>query len=181
MFFSKYAYFVLDKTPYAVIITTKIRNFFFAIVIPDFVSFYLSFFFKYSLFFKKTMLYDIGAYDIPVLLSNTAEKIIQYSPVLWYLFKNFESDKLFVFILQSKKKQYKSIELLFRNAKWMEREVSEFFGFFFLNKSDRRCLFTIPLFYNFPLRKKYPTQGFYEIFFCPTLQRLFFKHINLLN
>lgn len=117
MFFSKYSYFILDKIPYVVIITSKLRNFFYAIVVPDFVSFYLSFFFKYSLFFKKTMLYDIGAYDIPILTSDFLSKTIHYAPILWYLFKNLESDKLFVFILQSKTKQYKSIELLFRNAK----------------------------------------------------------------
>ena len=71
------------------------------------------------------------------------------------------------------------MELLFRNARWLEREAGEFFGFFFTHKADRRALFTIPLFYGAPLRRRYPTVGFYEIFFCPALKKLKFKHLSL--
>jgi NADH:ubiquinone oxidoreductase subunit C len=39
-----------------------------------------------------------------------------------------------------------SIERLFRNARWLEREVGEMHGWFFSAKRDRRALFLMPLF-----------------------------------
>lgn len=72
-----------------------------------------------------------------------------------------------------------SLELLFRNARWLEREAGEFFGIFFAGKVDRRVLFTIPLIYGAPLRRRYPAVGFFEIFFCPILRKLKFKHLSL--
>jgi NADH:ubiquinone oxidoreductase subunit C len=82
--------------------------------------------------------------------------------------------KLLIFsIPASAENVHSSIESMFRNARWLEREASEMFGIFFREKSDRRALFTVPLFYNYPFRKKYPTSGLYELFFCVVMQRFF--------
>jgi len=80
---------------------------------------------------------------------------------------------------RASRNQVLSVELLFRNARWLERELSEFLGITLLNKRDHRTLFTIPLFYSAPLRKRYPTVGFYEIFFCVFLKKLKFKLLGL--
>jgi len=130
--------------------------------IPDFTIFYIILFFKYSYFFKNFMLLDLGLYEIPNLLYKNS---ITYKNIIWYLFKNISDTFVFIFSLVINHNIY-TIELLYRNARWLEKEASDFFNIFFKNKKDRRNLFSIPLFYEAPFRKKYPTMGFYEIFIC---------------
>jgi hypothetical protein len=60
-----------------------------------------------------------------------------------------------------------SLEAVFRNLRWLEREASEMLGLFFTSKVDRRSLFTPPYLYTAPLRKSFPTGGFYELVVSP--------------
>lgn len=58
-----------------------------------------------------------------------------------------------------------SLENIFFNANWIERELVEFFNFKIIGKNDNRNLL---LDYNLltkPLLKSYPTEGHQEIFF----------------
>lgn len=59
------------------------------------------------------------------------------------------------------------MESLFRNLRWLEREAAELLGLFFEAKVDRRSLFTPPYLYTAPLRKAFPTGGFYELVMSP--------------
>lgn len=81
MFFTKYSYFILDKSPFLIINTSKLKKKITALVVPDFILFYLCTFLKYSIFFKKSVLYDIGAYDIPVF-NISPKNSLCYTPVL---------------------------------------------------------------------------------------------------
>lgn len=56
-----------------------------------------------------------------------------------------------------------SIELLFNNANWLEREGWDMFGIIFNNHSDLRRIFTDYGFNGFPLRKDFPVTGFVEL------------------
>lgn len=145
--------------------------------IPNFSIFYIALFFKYSYFFKNFFLLDLGVYEIPSLLKN---KEVMYKNIIWYIFKNILDTFIFVFSLASNF-YILSIELLYRNARWLERESSDFFNIFFKNKKDRRNLFTIPLFYESPFKKKYPIVGFYELFICFFTKKIKFKHISFKN
>ena len=60
-----------------------------------------------------------------------------------------------------------SLEAAFRNLRWLEREAGELLGVFFSAKIDRRSLFTPPYLYTAPLRKSFPTSGFYELVVSP--------------
>lgn len=58
-----------------------------------------------------------------------------------------------------------SLEKIFSNSHWLERELVEFFNINLTARSDTRNLL---LDYNFtanPLLKSYPTEGHQEIFF----------------
>ena len=145
--------------------------------LPNFLIFYLILFFKYSYFFKNLVLIDLGVYEVPAVLNN---RLVSYKNIIFYIFKNYLDIYLFIFSLVN---QYSisTIEILYRNAKWLEKESSDFFNIFFKNKKDRRCVFTIPLFYESPLKKKYPVMGFYEIFLCFFTKKIKFKHISLKN
>jgi hypothetical protein len=80
---------------------------------------------KYSFFFKKMVLVDLGGYDIPQMQSsNTGVSPndapvanVSHNPVLWYLFKGVTGQRCFLFSVQTPQKLFQSIELLFRNAR----------------------------------------------------------------
>lgn len=134
---------------------------------------------RYSYFFFGTMLSDHSATDSPVCLSTKCS----FMPTPWYIFTTPYApalSRLFIFAPQYGS-NIPSIENLFRNARWLERETGEMYNLFYENKKDRRALFTIPLFYKAPLRKKYPTAGLYEIFFTPDTGLLGWRPLSLLN
>lgn len=74
-----------------------------------------------------------------------------------------------------------TLELFFRNAKWLEREASEMHGWFFNLKRDRRTLFLIPVFFSTPLKKAFPLGGFFEVLLCPLTAKLTFRHVSWLS
>jgi hypothetical protein len=92
--------------------------------------------------------------------------------VVWYLFNRKITQGGVLLFIPSK--VLPSCEVQFRNARWLEREVSEFFGIFFLQKRDRRALFSLPLFYGAPLQKWFPTGGLFELGVCVITFRLIF-------
>ena len=59
----------------------------------------------------------------------------------------------------------KSIDLIYFNANWLEREVSEMFGINFIFKKDLRKLLIDYSSIDNPLMKSYPSEGFLEIFY----------------
>ena len=138
---------------------------------------------RYSYFFRGTTLVEHSAVDLPHLATVEGNNsVVHTHPITWYLFLGSELSRLFVFNLGGGKvHQNMSIERLFRNARWLERETGEMYNIFFSGKSDRRALFTIPLFYAAPLRKKYPTSGLYELFFSAETSTLSWRPLSLLN
>ena len=170
-----YVCYVLQHLPLLVLRNARARGSMTScLLVPAAGLYALAMAFRYSYLFKQLFLVDLGGYDAPHVAAAPA---ITCTPALWHLFGDAWGGRYFLFAAVGA--GYRSIELLFRNARWLEREAGEFFGFFFLHKADRRTLFTIPLFYGAPLRRRYPAVGFYEIFFCPTLKKLKFKHLSL--
>lgn len=72
-----------------------------------------------------------------------------------------------------------SCQGLFLSSYWLEREVFEFFGLFFLTHSDLRRLLLDYGFIGFPLRKDFPVTGFVEIFFDENQDRICFRSLGL--
>lgn len=56
-----------------------------------------------------------------------------------------------------------TVELFFRNARWLERECAEMFAVWYQKKRDRRSLFLVPLLYWGVLRLFFPVAGFFEL------------------
>jgi len=72
-------------------------------------------------------------------------------------------------------------EAFFRNCRWLEREAGEMGGVSFLGKRDRRTLFGLPVFYSNPLRRAFPTGGFFDLGLCPLTHKLTFRHVTWLS
>jgi len=56
-----------------------------------------------------------------------------------------------------------SINNIFRNSNWWEREIWDLFGVYFENHPDLRRLLTDYGFEGYPLRKDFPLSGYIEI------------------
>jgi NADH:ubiquinone oxidoreductase subunit C len=65
-----------------------------------------------------------------------------------------------------------SINSLFLSSNWLEREVWDLFGLFFLTHRRLRRILTDYGFTGHPLRKDFPTGGFVEIRFCEKAQKI---------
>lgn len=72
-------------------------------------------------------------------------------------------------------------EAFFRNCRWLEREAAEMSGVCFAGKRDRRTLFGLPVFYANPLRRAFPTGGFFDLGLCPLTHKLVFRHVSWLS
>ena len=71
-----------------------------------------------------------------------------------------------------------SVAQLFSSARWLEREVSELFGVQLLGMVDRRNLLLQYGETSAPLKKSYPSIGWYEIFYLPAYNTLVERSIS---
>jgi NADH-quinone oxidoreductase subunit C len=72
-----------------------------------------------------------------------------------------------------------SITTCFKNAFWLEREVWDMFGLFFLNHFGLRRILTEYGFKGHPLRKDFPLTGYYETGFFESYKRLLKSKVSL--
>lgn len=73
--------------------------------------------------------------------------------------------KLRVTLIQTSSKKMLSIDKIFRNASWLERETSEMFGINYTNKSDIRSLLLDYSRNENPMLKDFPTEGYEDVYY----------------
>ena len=72
-----------------------------------------------------------------------------------------------------------TIEILYFNCNWFEREISEMFNILFLYKKDTRNLLLNYTDKTFPLKKKYPTCGYYNVIYNINTETLIYYNIYI--
>ena len=72
-----------------------------------------------------------------------------------------------------------SVESIFSVANWMEREVWDMYGIFFLGNQDLRRILTDYGFKGFPFRKDFPLNGFVELRYDEEKKHLIYEPIEL--
>lgn len=127
----------------------------------------LNIFIKKELFYNNSFLVEMSAID--TLKYN---KIIPKSE--YFNFKDrflvfniyyFYFIKIKITFIQSTNNWIDSIDSIYKNSNWLEREVSEMFGLNFINKKDNRSLLLDYSRNEFPMLKDFPTEGYYEIYY----------------
>ena len=58
-----------------------------------------------------------------------------------------------------------SIDKIYKNANWLERETSEMYGILYYNKNDTRKLLLDYSKIENPLLKDFPSEGLQDVFF----------------
>jgi len=72
-----------------------------------------------------------------------------------------------------------SLCFLYNSANWLEREVWDLFGIFFINHPDLRRILTDYGFKGHPLRKDFPLSGFQECIYNDFFEKLEYKEVSL--
>lgn len=100
---------------------------------------------------------DIAVYDQPGKLKRFT--------VVYILNSTFFNSRLNIRTQIGELEFLKSVVSVFSNANWVEREVWDLFGIFFINHPDLRRILTDYGFTGHPLRKDFPLTGYVESFY----------------
>lgn len=123
--------------------------------------------FKNEYNFWKSTLIENSAIDTLNYNKYTSEFEIFFSNsrILNYYILYFYKLKLRLTVTFYGSANYESIDLIYRNSNWLERETSEMYNVYFYNKRDmRKLLLDYTLDVN-PMLKDYPTEGEYDCYF----------------
>lgn len=120
---------------------------------------------------------EVGGCEVPTPFALTSRRAV-YGHLTWALFEAAGRERVIWLQLG---RHLASAEAFFRNARWLEREAGEMGGALFIGKRDRRTLFGLPIFYSNPLRRAFPTGGFFDLGLCPLTHKLVFRHISWLS
>jgi len=154
----------------------------FSLILSNWLLYLCATFIKFSAGLYKTWLVEHGAYEaLGAGLSRLKSKVCSVSTILWYAFMTTVGYRFVLFVFATKSVVTPSIERLYRNARWLEKEVGEMHDLFYSFKRDRRALFLIPLLYWAPLRKVFPASGFYELRLNSRDNTLYPTHVSWLD
>jgi NADH-quinone oxidoreductase subunit C len=111
-----------------------------------------------SLFFTYDQLVNLTCVD------NLTIKGIKKRFTLVYVFNKINTNSRLIMLVDFKETDLiPSISPFFKAANWLEREVFDLFGVFFINHFDLRRILTDYGFKGFPLRKDFPLTGYLEL------------------
>jgi NADH:ubiquinone oxidoreductase subunit C len=134
--------------------------------------FFVCNFIKLSNIINFKILNDLVCVDYFSNKKNRFQFIYNFSSLL-----NFS--RLFIIFFVKELTTLCSIKKLFFSAGWLEREIWDLFGIFFINNKDLRRILTDYGFYGFPLRKDFPLSGYLELRFDDSCSELLYEPISL--
>lgn len=149
--------------------------------------------------FYKPTLVDLFSYEIPKNSKNLKGRMFSkyniysatnqvvflcfflssYSTYLYIMFINYKTTSTTYF--SGNYSNFKSIENLFLNSNWLEREASEMTGIFFANKLDTRNLLLMYGDLFFPILKFFTSFGIYELFYNVSSDVIYKSNISIQN
>lgn len=172
MLFKKYQFpisifIVFEKINPMIYTSQKLTPNHFVCFIPTNWYYAINVYLKKDLFYNFSTLTDISAIDtlkynnvIPKNeFFNSNNRFLIYN--IYYMY----TLKLRLTLMQNINKNTDSIDTIYKNANWLERETGEMFGVHYLNKKDNRSLLLDYSRNEFPMLKDFPCEGYYEIYY----------------
>jgi len=117
------------------------------------------------------MLVDITAVDFP-------ERKDRFEIVYLFLSVKYNT-RLIVKVSVDEITPVPSVESIFPNAGWYERETFDMFGIFFQENKDLRRILTDYGFEGYPLRKDFPLSGYVEVRYDDSVRRVVVEPLEL--
>jgi len=131
----------------------------------------LLFILKNSTLFQYKILSDLTCVDFP-------NKFYRFR-LFYNLLSVRYAHRLCLIIDFDEMEPVSSASFLYSNANWLEREVWDLFGIYFINHPDLRRILTDYGFEGFPLRKDFPLSGFLEVRYDEEKKRIVYEPIEL--
>ncbi|MCF8462954.1 MAG: NADH-quinone oxidoreductase subunit C [Rickettsiaceae bacterium] len=117
------------------------------------------------------MLVDIFAVDFPSL---------QHRFEVVYSLLSLKFNKRFIVkTYVTENQSIESLDSIFPNANWYEREVFDMFGIEFANSRDLRRILTDYGFEGHPLRKDFPLSGYRQVTYDEDLKKVVYEDVKL--
>lgn len=120
---------------------------------------------KNEIFFASSWLIDQSSIDSKnykkFLLDFKGKRLLTFNTFYF----NFIKLKLTFFMNQDLNDPLISIENIYKNSNWIERENSEMFGVQYLFKKDVRNLLLDYSRNEYPLLKEFPCEGYYDVYY----------------
>lgn len=137
---------------------------------PNFILEILDFL-KYNFNGQFKILFDLWADDFP--------EFSRRFRLSYGLLNIYTSQRVFLNISNSELEPVLSVEPVFKSANWLEREVWDMFGIYFLNHPDLRRILTDYGFEGYPLRKDFPLSGYTQVRYDEELKRVILEPLEL--
>lgn len=139
----------------------------FQIELSKFKLIKILYFLKYHTLFQYKSLIDIIVIDYP--------KYKKRFDII-YLLNSFKFNNIvLVNIRTDELTPIITITRLYSSANWLEREIWDLFGIFFVNNPDLRRLLLDYGFQGHPLRKDFPLSGYVEVYYNEIKQLIAYK------
>ena len=132
----------------------------------------LIFFLQNHTFFQCKQLMDMFAIDI-----NT--KFMRFSVLYNLLSLNFNLRFMLKTEIPFLENNLQSLHNIYPASIWLEREIWDMFGIFFIDHPDLRRILTDYGFEGFPLRKDFPLIGFLEVRYDFDIQYVKYEPLEL--
>ena len=101
------------------------------------------------------------------------------SELIYNLLSISYNSRITVSVSVDEKTPIDSVTPIFSGADWLEREVWDMFGIFFLGHKDLRRILTDYGFKGHPLRKDFPLTGYVEVRYSDSEKRVITEEVSL--
>lgn len=139
---------------------------------------------KNEFFLSKSILVENSAVDT-LNYNNFTEltTIVSINRILpYYIYYLYSiKTKLTIILYNEDNKSIESVDTIYKNANWLERETSEMYGIYYKNKKDCRKLLLDYTKDENPLLKDYPTEGYNDIFYNFFEDQVIFDSANVVE
>jgi NADH:ubiquinone oxidoreductase subunit C len=185
--FPMFLYFILEKIPATVWTSETLTPNHYVLMISNKWIYTLNLILKNESFTNSSTLMDISAIDT-----------LNYSEIIPDISGFFKKNRLvvyytyYIYTLKLKltiitpsnfnvDSNLNSIDKIYSNATWLERETSEMYGLNFLNKQDVRKLLLDYGRIESPMLKDYPSEGFNDTFYNLFEENVVYSNNNLVE
>lgn len=137
--------------------------------------------FKNELNLSKSCLLECSAVDTLNYTKHSEEFELFFKKsrlLVYYIFYFYKIKLKITLICYDDESKLDSIDLIYKNSNWLERETSEMYNIQYVNKRDcRKLLLDYTLDVN-PMLKNYPTEGEFDCYFSNTENQITLEYFN---
>lgn len=133
------------------------------------------FFLKYNCFFLCNQLLDFTIID-RIEMPIKENKRFEY---IYIILSTYYNIRVFVRGFISFFEALPSLVSLFNSSNWLEREIWDLYGIFFIGHPDLRRILTDYGFSGFPFRKDFPLSGYVELRYDEVMKSIVMEPLEL--